>query len=116
MIFEQLLARETHTHEAAPDVVFVTGWDDDSGNMVCIAVVDRLTGTAHVNDLMNRWIDLQSRLGYEDTDEHQWWFSVAFVACDSPYADNDWPIYRDFDPLTSADYAALRAEAGERAT
>lgn len=105
-LFSDLLAREVHTHEAAPGVVFVTGWDDRIQVQVCWIVtplisaenVDLLFDCAGVFILNHNGPTLD------------WLVGVAYIVMDG-LAKEDFN-YDDPDPLpiTPLDYASAVRE------
>lgn len=102
MIFEHLLARQTHRHEAAPDAVFVTGWDVRWQISVCWAV-DKDVSFQQAIILAKCAGQIADRLD----NKHEWLLGIAAVSL-IWYPGERHIATKHIDV---ADYAALAAEA-----
>lgn len=112
MIFEHLLARQTHRHEAAPEAVFVTGWDDRIGSQVCWAVVNAVPWFTGIARIRRARRELTWELNAEQVigeDIPTWLYGMAYVTVGSGYHD----VTNDLESIqiTAAEYAAIATDA-----
>lgn len=108
MMFDYLLARETHTHEATPGVYYVTGWNDRIERQECIIVALRIRNDKHAEQLFAVAETITRRLS-EETPVIDWSYRLAFVRAHRGLL--DWTLQLDPMRITPDEYQRIVAAA-----
>jgi len=105
--FRYLLAVDYWNNDETPDVIIVTGYDDNLDSQVCWVVRNILTITETPSLLMNAH-DITNLLD----SEHQWLYGLACTNSDVL----KWKLSDDLisKHITQSQYAAIVARAGGR--